>query len=66
MVYLMEHPAPKYEKVRNILSFLDILLAVIIIFTASRIMDTPLGNAALVFGFIMLTIATTLKIFQKW
>ncbi len=66
MVHLMEHPAPKYEKVRNILSILDILLAVSIIITASRIMETAFGSATLIFGFIMLAITTTLRIFQKW
>lgn len=56
----------KYSLARNVLTFLDILLAVLIIICAWKLYSTPLGPAALTFGLVMLTITTVLKVLQKW
>ncbi|MEK6928595.1 MAG: hypothetical protein AABW65_01405 [Nanoarchaeota archaeon] len=55
-----------YVKTRNILLTLDIILAILIISSAYFIIDTPLGLSSLIFGFVMLTIITILKILDKF
>jgi len=62
---LTEHRIKRYQKVSNILTALDIILAISIILTGSQI-NSPFGSAALIFGLCMLALVTTLKIFQKW
>ena len=55
-----------YVKTRNILLTLDIILAILIISSAYFIIDTHLGLSSLIFGFVMLTIITILKILDKF
>ena len=55
-----------YPLTKTILIILDALLALIIIFTAKAIVSTQFGRVSLIFGFIMLSITTILRIMQKW
>jgi hypothetical protein len=50
----------------KILASLDIIVAILIIVFASTLIKSPLGKAALTFGFIMLALTTILRILQKW
>ena len=62
-----EEGVPKrYILTRNILTFLDIFIAILIIITARQLRETEFGLYTLIFGFVMLTITTILKVFQKW
>ncbi|MBI2632574.1 hypothetical protein HYW75_06210 [Candidatus Pacearchaeota archaeon] len=55
-----------FVRIRNILALLDIVLAVLIIFSARLLGDIPFGRGALAFGYGMLTITLILKLLQKW
>lgn len=55
-----------YKVAHNIVTILDIILALMIIFFAYRIIGTTFGAAALSFGLAMIVITTILKIVQKW
>ena len=50
---------------RNVIISLDILIALLIIFTASKLSQTAFGRASLIFGFVMIFVITTLRVFQK-
>jgi hypothetical protein len=45
---------------------LDIILALLIIFSARRLVDSSMGKVALLFGLTMLAIVTIFRVFQKW
>jgi len=51
---------------KNIVFFLDIFLALLIIVSSSYLIKTSFGRAALAFGFLMICVATFLKLIQKW
>jgi len=50
---------------RNIITFLDIILALFIIASSYQLSGTIFGKTAITFGFIMLIIATFVLILQK-
>lgn len=60
----LQAPKINYFKI-NIITFLDILLALLIIFAGSKIANAPLGKSVLIFGFIMLLIATIVLLIQR-
>lgn len=53
-----------YMLTRAILTSLDILLALLIIVSANKLADNLMGKLALIFGFVMIAIVTTLKILK--
>ena len=62
----MKKEIKEYKKTSNTLTVLDILLAILIIIFSQRIIGTQLGKTALVFGFVMMAITTTLLIAKKF
>ena len=58
--------AEEYKKTSTVLAVLDILLAVLIIGTSTTVIKTSFGKASLLFGFIMITITTVLRVMRKW
>lgn len=56
----------RYLIIRNTLTTLDIILAILIIFSARFIVNFQFGRAALAFGYGMLTVTLILKLLQKW
>lgn len=55
-----------YALARNIIILLDIILALLIIFTSFSIEQTLFARASLTFGIVMLGIATALRALQKY
>lgn len=51
---------------RNIVFFLNVFLALLIIGTAWLLLETAFGTAALFFGFLMLLLSTFFKVAQMW
>ncbi|MBI5804033.1 hypothetical protein HY450_02205 [Candidatus Pacearchaeota archaeon] len=55
-----------YQFAKNFIFFLNVFIALIIIASSWMLVKTEFGRNSLVFGFIMLSISTMLKIVQKW
>lgn len=51
---------------KNIVFFLDIFLALLLVVSSSFLIRTSFGRAALAFGFLMICATTFLKFIQKW
>jgi len=62
---MIQQVPKKYRILRNIITSLDILLALLIIIFSQKLIGDSFGIAALTFGFIMLTIVTFLLVLQK-
>lgn len=56
----------KYRLLKNVIFFLNVLIAVMIILGGRMLAQTDFGKAALSFGFVMIAISTLMKIVQKW
>ncbi len=52
--------------VSHLMFFFDVFLALMIIFGAGILIETPFGMFALFFGFVMLFITTILKLMRMW
>ena len=55
-----------YGFLRNVIFFLNVLIALLIIFGSWFLTETEFGKAAMLFGFAMIVVSTVLKIVQKW
>jgi chromate transport protein ChrA len=58
----------KYKKIstlKKVVIGLDMILAILIIITSTRLMETQLGKATLAFGFVMLAFAGVLVILDR-
>ena len=62
----MESDAKPFKTARILLSVFDIILALTIIICSSTLLKNPIGGVYLIFGLVMLTIVTTLRIFEHW
>ena len=62
----MKKEVKEFKKTSNVLAFLDVLLAVLIIIFSQRIIGTQLGQAILVFGLVMVFMTTTLLVFKEF
>ena len=62
----MKKEVKEFKKTSNVLAFLDVLLAVLIIIFSQRIIETQLGQAILVFGLVMVFMTTTLLVFKEF
>ncbi len=56
----------EYTLTMNLLAFLNILVAVLIIVYAYHLIDTELGKAIIALGYLTITISTALKVAKKW
>jgi len=54
-----------YNWITRIIFFLDIFIAILILFFSKNLIETEFGRASLVFGFIMLVVVTLLGILRK-
>ena len=54
-----------YNWTTRIIFFLDIFIAILILFLSKNLIRTEFGRASLVFGFIMLVVVTLLGILRK-
>jgi len=58
---------PKQHRIfKAVLSFLDVIVALLIIFTATSVSATPFGRLSLVFGFLILAISVVVRFMQLW
>ena len=55
-----------YKLVRNIIFFLNVFIALMIISGAWLLVQTEFGKTALIFGFVMLAVSTMLKLVRTW
>jgi hypothetical membrane protein len=63
---IREESFKKLNLLSSIIFFFDVFLALIIIGTASYLVQTELGKVSLAFGFIMLSFSVMLRIVKKW
>jgi hypothetical protein len=54
-----------YSDARNVLLMLDGLIALFIVISAQKILNTQFGKIAVIYGFIMISIITMLRIMKK-
>lgn len=62
----MDGEKKPYSVARNLIIVFDIILSILIIFFSYRIISTPLGSVAVIFGFIMLLTTLVLRLAQLW
>jgi len=56
----------RYALTFNLLAFLNILVAVLILVYAYQLIDTELGKAIISLGYLTITVSTALKVAKKW
>lgn len=60
------NPPAEYTLTTNLLAFLNILVAVLIIVYAYQLIEIELGKAIIALGYLTITISTALKVAKKW
>lgn len=62
---MKEDNLKKYSLAKNIVLYLNIFIAIVIILASQRLSSTPLGKTSMALGFVMATIATALIVLDK-